>query len=423
MTLTREKFSKMPEDFRIGLIISDGMWYSLPKWRSLAGVSEKTIKAWIDEYLSNGMLIQSENSQSYRFPLTSVKKWYRDHGFSIKDQLVDFIFPPRVWDDETETEGFLSAPLREIGIVSFSATPEEALTITETLRGIARVREFEPGRYKAYCLSASYVREIIEDELTRMNSSFTKKIYSRAEAKRREMSDFSKDFSNGLVLFYKDFGRTLVKNEMETIKIFLPDPEDQDSQILMWVLAAIEKFDESKAVPFSGYLNSVLKRWPYDLPTAYLGKDLSGFQRQRSKALKRLKKNFGEHSFTTAQIADEMGMEQSKFADLEEKHRTWTGAQNATTLTWDENSDEKMVRGNVSDGLTPRQDPSDIHLIHKLSLATIQAGLNTGLYDDAFSLISQVDSSELNMSLIQSVSEDFIRELGQLLGMNGEDMR
>lgn len=419
-TYTKETLKQEPVDFRIGAIISDGMWYSLPKWRKLAKVTEDEITAWIDENLANGRLEQaSTGAKSYRFPLESIHAWYAENDRDVTGQLLDFIFPPRIWDKMTETEGFLTAPLREIGIVSFSATIETAKAVTEALYGVARVREFEPGRYKAYCLNASYAREIIGNKIKELKEDTGKKIYSRSEAKRREMADFSRDFGDGIVVFYKDFAKTLVKKEMETIKIFLPDPEDQDSQILMWVLMAIEKFDELTAVPFSGYLNSVLRRWPYDLPASHLGKDLSTFQRQRSRAVTALKEVHGERTFSNTELAVFMEMDLSKFNELEEKHRTWTRAQNATTLTWEENSDEKTISSNISGGIG-NTAASDLQMANKLSLSVIKAALLTEEYEDAFTMISQIDIAELNLNKIQTLSEPFIIELGRLLGVEKE---
>ena len=78
-----------------------------------------------------------------------------------------------------------------------------------------------------------------------MEPGATRNIYSRNESKHREIVDFTPEFARGLVLFYKRFGRSFVKKDMETIQIFIPDPEDQESQITIWVMTAIEKFDES----------------------------------------------------------------------------------------------------------------------------------------------------------------------------------
>lgn len=419
---TKESLKKQNTDFRIGAVISDGMWYSLPKWRKLSKVTEEEINEWIDKKIDEGVLLQSPTgAKSYRFPLESIYEWYYEQDLNLGVQLIDSIFPPRIWDGMTETEGFLSAPLRKIGIVSFSCTSEIAAEVSQALKGIAKIRETDPGRYKAYCLSSSYVKEIIEDILKKYEPlPANRKIYSRAESNRREMVDFTPEFSHGLVVFYKQFAKTLVKSNSDTIQIFIPDPEDQESQILIWVITAIEKFDESASVPFSGYLNNVLNRWPFDLPSNHLGKELSLFQRNRSRAINAMKKRFGdEKNFTNTEIATEMAIEQIKFNDLEEKHRVWTRSRNTTTLTWDENSDEKSIESNVSGNFTG-SSASDISLANKLSQSVIQTALNTGLYEDAFSIISQIDISEINISKIQSISEPFIQELGFVLGVEGE---
>ena len=79
----------------------------------------------------------------------------------------------------------------------------------------------------------------------------------------------------------------------------------------MWVLEAIEKFHESASVPFPGYLDNVLKCWPYNLPSYFLGKELSQFQKDRAKAIDVIKNEFGaEQVFSYEDIADKMGMSQ-----------------------------------------------------------------------------------------------------------------
>ena len=218
---TKISLRRESPDFRIGAVISDGMWYSLTKWRKISRVSEEEINEWIDKRLADGSLIQSETgAKSYRFPLESILQWYNENNIPLGTQLIDSIFPPRIWDNMTEAEGFMNAPLRQIGVVSFNGNTEIASVISEALKGIAKVREVEPGKYKAYCLNASYVKQIVDEELDNNKEllrGIPKKIYSRSEAKRREIVDFTPEFANGLVMFYKTFGKTLVKKEMETI--------------------------------------------------------------------------------------------------------------------------------------------------------------------------------------------------------------
>lgn len=416
----KKDLKTLEPDFKIAAIVSDGMWYSLPKWRKLSRVSEDEMNSWVERHMNNGYLIQSPTgAKSFRISYENVLKWHEDNGLEVGEQIFDFIFPARVWDNCTEVEGFMRSPLREIGVVTFECNSEVAREITETLRGIARVREADPSKYKAYCLSADYVKPIIQEIFSKYTISEASRIYSRGSSKRRELSDFNDNFAHHLVSFYRNFARSLVKKEMETIKIYIPDPQDQDSQVISWVLTAIEKFDETSSVPFSGYLNSVLRRWPYDLPNAHLGQDLSAYQRNRAKAVARLRQKNGQPSsqFSAVELADEMGMRLSDFTDLEEKHHVWIKTKNATTLTWEENSEEKQgetVMGSV--GVTSASK-SNVHQCNKLSFALISAALNTDKYDDAFIVISQVGADEINLGKIRETGEDFILELGSVLGV------
>lgn len=419
---TRSNLKKETPTFRIESIISDGMWYSFSKWKRLAQVTDEELQGWIDESLESGDLIQSKTgAKSFRVGHEYIKEWHRNYGAPDGMQLLDFLFPPRIWGGMTEIEGFLQAPLREIGIVSFICASNVADEVIEALRGVARVRVDQKGNYKAYGLSAGYIKEIIQGVFAKHPTMETDKIYSRNESKRREMVDFSTGYANSIVHFYVEFGKSLAKKEKETIQIFLPDYEDQRSQMVMWVITAIEKFDESASVPFSGYLDSVLKRWPYDLPMLFLGKDLSTFQRERSRALTRLREKNGDTdgnlSFSAKAISEEMGLSSFEFTDLEESHKAWLRSQTATTLTWGETAEEKSST-NVMEPLETAE--SDLELASKISESIVGAALETGLYEDAFVTASQIDLHDIDMRKLADLSRDFVVALGRQLEHHSE---
>lgn len=412
---TKAQLAKEPVDFRIEAIVSDGMWYSLEKWKRLASVTDEQLQDWIDRGLQGGYLHQSKTgAKSYRVGYEYVKEWYKKHPVPPGKQLLSFLFPPRLWGGITEVEGFLQAPLREISIVSFICSSEVAAEVTEALRGVARVRVDRRGDYKAYGLSVPYIKAIIESVFAKHPSSETGRIYSRNKFFRREMVDFPKAYANEIVNFYMKFSESLTKSQRETIKIFLPNTEDQETQMVIWVITAIEKLDEKASVPFSGYLDSVLKRWPFDLPMDLLGKDLSSFQRERSKAIARLREKHGKDhakSFPAAEVALEMGINTEEFSDFEESHKAWARSQNATSLTWAETSEEKPAE----DLMTANSSPFDFGLAHRISKAAVEAALKTGHYGDAFAIIEQLDIHDVDMGKIEELSPEFVVALGEAL--------
>ena len=416
----KKDLKHLDPNFKIEAIVADGMWYSLPKWRKLSKVTEKEINQWVEDNLATGYLLQSATgAKSFRISHESVLDWHERNGLEVGEQIFDFIFPARVWDNMTEIDGFLNAPLREIGVVTFDCERFVADEVRESLLGIARVREVDPGRYKAYCLSSEYIKPIIREIFDKYTVAEASRIYSRRSSMRRELVDFSNIFAHHLISFYRQFAKSLIKKEMETIKIYIPEAQDQDSQIISWVITAIEKFDESSSVPFSGYLNSVLKRWPYDLPNQHLGQDLSSYQRARSRAVNELraKSDTPDLNFSAAELADAMGMRLSDFADFEEKHHVWIKTKNASSLVWDESSEEKGSDGIVGALGGSQSSISNLTESHKISCALIEAALKTSLYDDAFFVISQVGADDIDLSKVKEASEDFIYELGSSLGL------
>lgn len=416
---TKETFKDLPEDFRIGAVASDGMWYSLPKWRKYARVSEEKLQAWVDEALASGLVVQAPGgARSYRFPLTSIKKWYRDNNLDLNVQLMNFLYPPRIWDNKSEVEGFLEAPLRDIGTLAFACERPEADVITEALRGLARVREVSPGSFKAYCLDPRLAKTVALKALQKEGMDVGMR--ANVSIRRRELVDFTPEFARGLIEFYRRFGRTLLKRSMETIKIFLPDTEDQDAQILMWVLEAIEKCDESRSVPFSAYLNGAIMMRPYDLPNNELGKDLSAFQRTRAKALTALAQGKDRSEITHDELAEAMGYEKHLFEALEERHRFWLSAKHATSLTWTEGNEEKAGFSlTTRERRSPLAAEEDLTLASKISTGIIVAALESECFDDAFTLMDQIDASELDVARIRSSSPAFIQALGSHLGIEG----
>lgn len=417
---TKKTLAQQPVTFRIEAIVSDGMWYSLSKWQKMSNVTEEELIDYVDDALEKGIIVQSPTgAKSYRMPRESIENWYKKHGYDLyKDQLLDFVFKPRIWNNLTEPEGFLQAPVREIGVVSFVVDPETSKEVIKALKGIARVRETEPGKYKAYGLNSTYIKNIVL-EVVNNNCGIIKgstKVYSRQVSKRREMVDFDKKFSEQLVLFYKEFGKTLVKQSLKTISIFIPTQDEQDAQVLMWVLEAIEKFDESASVPFSGYLDNVLKRWPYNLPNVFLGKELSQFQKDRAKAIDNLKIKSGNNDliFSHESIAEEMDINFSYFSEMEEKHRTWIGTKNPESLMWEDKGDEKTdVNSESISNFETKRGQSDRSLAHIISLSAVKTAIETGEFSDCLVLTTQIDSGDIKPESIAQLSSEFINTLGK----------
>lgn len=401
-------------DERVNLVAADGMWWTTDKLAKFSKVDKEFVSDWLKKRLQSEKMIRSQNAGvSFRMPKKEIYSWYESSGLPMDSQLIEKLFPPRIWNGISEVEGFESAPLREISIVKFSTENEKLRdAVIEALKGVAVVRKIHQDVYRAFGMNADYIREIIRLEYEKHGESPKSALYRTAFKMRRELVDFDEYFLEGMTNFYKQFAKTLLKNKMDTIKIYIPDEDDQSSQFLYWVLSAIESYDESKAVPFSGYLEASIKWWPYDLPSQYLGNDLSKFQLAKSRAIKEIQKTRmvnPSESISNLDLASQMGIDLERFLELEDENLNWMKYKSATTLSWESGSDEKASSSITN--LSDRSSDEHIALCSVLTKSILKATLRSNCFVDGIKATRMIDSGEFSEESFSSLDESFVSEL------------
>lgn len=406
------EFKKRPPEWRIEAVIHDGSWYDVPKWARVAKVKPDVLKEWIKKNQRVFHLIKSEQGESYRVSYDEVIDWYnKQDDITIYDKIIPKNYPPRLWDGQTEVEAFLAVPRRTTSTLTFTTNDDKLLKkCTKALCGTARVRYDKNGKYRAYGLSDEYMRQVLVKALTpkELDSLNIKK---RKGMLHRELTDFSSKFTEEALTFYLPFSRHILKKHMSTLKIYLPEEKDIDSQIIAWIVAAMRKFDETQPVPFSGYLSNVLRFWPYDLPDEYLGKELADFQRKRQKAMSALDlESKSDKLHSNKEIANKMGIDIKDYIRLESEHKTWLSERNATTLNWSDSANEK------SGELVGYSETTahDVQLAHMISIAAVNATLKTANFEDGCTVINSIDKTltDDNLPDLKNLSPEFKREFG-----------
>lgn len=405
----RESFNKQDPKWRISAVIHDGNWYDFEKWRKVAKVKVEELQEWIDK--NKDLLIISELG-SYRVGYDEIIRWYKEEDLDLEESLVPSNFPPKLWGRTTETDVFLSAPRRRVGTVSFAAKNKEILSkCANILKGTAKIMPDEAGRYKAHGLSAVHIKNLLSKGLNEKEFD-SLEIKTRAVIMQRELIDLPLEWLEEALDFYTNtFAPTVLRSSMSTISIYLPDRNDVHSQTLVWVITAMKKFNEEASVPFSGYLSNVLRHWPYDLPDEYLGKELSKFQRDRKKAIETAEEEglSIDGNVPIEVIAEIMEISLEKYIELNSEHENWLAEKNATTLTWEDSSNEKKgsivgkedsVRSNTSD-------------LFKMSICAVKAAVDTSEFDSAYEFISQIDSNEIDVEIAKKLSQEFILKFSE----------
>lgn len=393
---------------RLDALYADGMWYDSSKATALTKTSAEEYASWLEKGLDSGKITASTSGAvTYRFDYDSVMEWHTQHGVKAGSQIFTFVFPPRLWDGMTEVEGFLDAPLQEVATVSFDCGEDDAKRVAEVARSVGVVRASErPGTYRLYCGSASYGRSIVAhvlgggEESPRIRPSI---MY------RRETCDFPTPFYSGVFLFYRKFAHSLIGPMREMLRIFAPGDE-LDGLVMQWVNRALERFNEAVSVPFSGYLDNVLHRWPYDIAEKQLGRELSDFQKRKAVAIKEAQAECGDRTkrIRSRELAERMGITQQKFHELEDRHRSWLATKNAGSLTFAESADEKRSIGAVGASPGPGED-EELVMGYRMGLAAVRAAVETGAFADLDSVILGLDlrgDGDFEQ-IAKSLSQDF----------------
>lgn len=335
----KRKWKNYTDIFRIEAVIHDGQWYTLEKWAKVALIKDLTI---LKNYIKTHPNIIAENG-SYRTSYNNIIEWYNKNNIDISEQIVPRNYPPRFVDGKTETQNFIDSPRSRVSCLMVAPPPQLIQKIASIARKFGRVVITKDQRLYVYTLNADFIHYRIRQQLTLEEYNKTR-FRTRYRFMRRDLMDLSDEFLTQEVEFYYHFCVSVLRSHEKTMQIFLPDADDRKGQIYEWILTAIQKFNEKASVPFSGYLATVLQRWPYDLPDEELGKQLASFQRARAKAIAKIQAEQGveEQAITEKEICKAMGYTMKEFHAFEQQHTRWTNLKNAHTLFWDENAQEKI---------------------------------------------------------------------------------
>lgn len=408
----RKQFNAQDDIWKIEAVIHDGNWYDPEKWAKVAKVDKKTLLAWIED--NKDILIES-GLGSYRVGYDEIIRWYEQEDIDVEESIVPSNFPPKLWGGTTETDVFSNAPRRRVGTISFKVDNNEILDrCVEILKGVGKVMPDEGGRYRAYGLSAIHMKNLLSKGLT--ESEFESlDIKTRAILLQRELIDLPPEWLSEAITFYANtFAPSILKSAMSTISIYLPNKEDIHSQIVIWVITAMKKFDENASVPFSGYLSSVLRHWPYDLPNEFLGKDLAEFQRERKKVIELIKEEgYKGDNISIETLVEKMDISKDEYIELNSEHENWLAEKNATTLTWEDSANEKKGELLGSEAAVK----VDVEKMATISLAAVRAGIETKDWDSMITVISQIDKSDIDKDINEKLSSEFLVSFAKNLGL------
>lgn len=289
--------------------ISDGQWYTRAKMIS-AVTNKKSpeftdpINDYIDELNEGGYMIAGENS-SFRLKEKYVQQWRKKRGHNLTTN-----HEPRYFGKLLEDDGWLHAPLRRTALVHFRADSSVDKKAVESILA-ERMDEFsvsidEAGLIRVIADEGALVYRIMREAGKERPELRIKSVRLNNKVFRRNLEDLPPRFFQELCEFYGGFSKNLLKSSMSSITAHIQDHEDIQQQIYLWIIDAVERYDEKTSIPFAAYLATMLKKWVHNLNRSAHGRSIADSELKHVRAITKYETEHGRRP-TNEELAHLLG--------------------------------------------------------------------------------------------------------------------
>lgn len=279
--------------------LADGQWHPLYKIKKNVDAtapsnpksSKETLLKALTELADQGLLLAGVND-SFRFQATQLKNW------RVTSETLDRTnkqYEPRWFGGILEDDGWVLAELKTYDLIHFRADSDigkkEIMELTKESSGSVQIDE--DGLFRVFSTPNSSTYNIIK--ATKLTHPDWKISGVRLEKslKRRDLEDLPPRYVSDLCEYYGVFAKVLLRSHMSSITKHLPEPDDIQQQIYMWVIDAIQRYDATTSIPFGAYLGTALKKWVFNLNRKAFGRSVADAELKHSRAIAEFKLNNG----------------------------------------------------------------------------------------------------------------------------------
>lgn len=292
----------------------DGQWYNIEKIKTKLKVNNEQINSVLNYYKEYIDTLKD----SYRIKDAEIiLQWHKKHDIKFGTTLLPNNFPPRIYNNKTEVQCLLDVKKEWNDIVRIYGNNEDLQDARLLLRKFWGTRVSSAG-LDVYALSFDIVKNYLETNLA--DEVFNRLRLSNLTFRlNRDLDLLDKTFFNESFKFYKPYIKTILKNYISTLSMFLNDEEDYDSQVAEWYMRTLSVFDETQPVPLTAYIAVSARNWPFELSEEVLGIELAKFQRKK----RAIENKYSDQKLSEQEIADLMNINVNKYRDLSSTYNNW----------------------------------------------------------------------------------------------------
>jgi DNA-directed RNA polymerase specialized sigma subunit len=322
--------------------LADGQWH--PHGKIWARFNEdakqaglKPTKKHMFEILDS--LVEKEtllagNGQSYRFVTKELEMW---RLLSPTLDLTSTQLTPRYFGGILEDDGWRHAPLRECHLVHFKATEKLTKNILAQILNEKpeTIHLNEDGLYKIYSYDKTSTYNKVKELKEEHPEYGISGIRLEANLRRRNMNELPPRYLSDLCAHYGQFAKVFVRGQQSSIKKHLPEDDDAQQQIYLWVMEAIQKYDDSTSIPFAAYLGHNIHKWVYDLNRKAYGRSIADKELKHSRAINEFRGQ-EERNPTTEELAKLLNASTEEVSKEKEDINTVVNLRNQKAIEYED---------------------------------------------------------------------------------------
>jgi DNA-directed RNA polymerase specialized sigma subunit len=269
--------------------LSDGQWHpfykinkKIERGSSKAKEFKNVLNEELEQLVADDVLIAG-NNESYRFKSSELMAWRAVSDNPILDERQ---YQPRWFGGILEDDGWILAKLKEYDLVHFRADSSlSRKDLHEIVGGKLSLIQIEEGLYRVFSTNGEETFEKIKEVKDNYLNYEIRGMRLEKNLRRRDLEDLPPQYVAQLCEYYGKFAKILLRSYMSSITKHLPDPDDIQQQIYLWVLDAIQRYDAETSIPFAAYLGTSLKKWVFNLNRKAFGRAVADAELKHSRAI------------------------------------------------------------------------------------------------------------------------------------------
>jgi DNA-directed RNA polymerase specialized sigma subunit len=282
--------------------LSDGQWH--PEYKIKKEIGESKIIEVLTDLEEKDILLSGVNN-SFRMNSSILPTWRSYTDFPKKN---DARYTPRVFGGILEDDGWAMAELKNYDLIHFRTNGDISKgDIEKIISYSGLVTRSEDGLYRIFVKdSGDDTYNVIKNYVfSEPNKSFSG-VRLEKDIKRRDLKDLDRKYFSDLCQYYGNFAKVLLKSNMSSITKHIAEPDDIQQQINLWVIDAVQRYDNTTSIPFAAYLGKSLSNWVFNLNRQSFGRSAADVELKHSRAANQFRTEYSREP-TIEELAEVLG--------------------------------------------------------------------------------------------------------------------